>query len=90
MNLEEGWGIWLVVGVLAFNLTCIPIYFLVNHLQRSAGFEQKRLETFLFLLEQRPSWSSAASSELREAACELRKHLAEADRLGSLWGNLSP
>lgn len=86
MSETWGWGIWLIAAVLAFNLTCIPLWFLTNHLRRSAGFEQKRMTTFLFLLEKRPIWKQDRSEELRAAATALREHLARADHLGPLWG----
>jgi hypothetical protein len=83
---EWGWGIWLIALVLAFNMTCIPAWFLVGHLRRSSDFEKKRLETFLFLLRQRPLWAQAKGTTLEAAVLDLEEHLQKAEHMGPLWG----
>lgn len=86
MSSEWGWGIWLIALVLAFNLTCIPAWFLVVHLRRGSDFEKKRLETFLYLLKERPLWAKAEGTPLAEAVAQLEDRLAHAERMGPLWG----
>ncbi|MEE2830268.1 MAG: hypothetical protein VX498_13855, partial [Myxococcota bacterium] len=68
------------------NLTCIPLWFLVNHLTRTQAVERQRLTTFLALLKDLPIWKSGKEKELRQAVADLRGHLDRADELGSLWG----
>jgi len=86
MSSEWGWGIWLIALVLAFNLTCIPAWFLVGHLRRSSDFEKKRLETFLFLLHEHSLWAKADGTPLEAAVQHLKEHLAQAEHMGPLWG----
>ena len=87
MSSEWGSGVWVIAVVLAFNMTCIPLWFLVNHLQRSADFEQKRLQTFLHLIKQRPIWTGQKrSKELTALVRQLEEQLAQAEHMGSLWG----
>ena len=88
MSSEWGSGVWIIAVVLAFNLTCIPLWFLLNHLKRSANFEQKRLQTFLHLLKQRDVWREreSGSSDLHELIERLEAQLAQAEHMGALWG----
>jgi hypothetical protein len=86
MSADWGWGIWLIALVLAFNLTCIPAWFLVGHLRRGSDFEKKRLETFLYLLRERSIWEDAAGTPLEEAVTQLEEHLTRAEHMGPLWG----
>jgi len=83
---EWGTGIWVIALVLAFNMTCIPLWFLVGHLRRSSDFERKRLETFLFLLRERPIWATAEEGALGAAVRELESQLQQSEDLGPLWG----
>ena len=90
MSLEiggfSGWGLWLIVGVLAFNLLCIPLWFLVNHLSTNHKFRVKRVRTFLTLLEQERSEGAEASGSLDESVRLMEEQLEQAEGLGPLWG----
>ena len=86
MTSEWGSGIWVIALVLAFNMTCIPLWFLVGHLRRTAEFQRKRLETFLFLLQERPVWIEEEDEELKAVVAELQGHLEQAENLGPIWG----
>jgi hypothetical protein len=83
-----GWGVWLVAGVLAFNLACIPAWFLVNHLRRNFEFELKRARTFLHVLkeerEKKRPWKSDRS--LDESIARVEQQIVEAEGKGPLWG----
>jgi len=83
-----GWGVWLVAGVLAFNLACIPAWFLVNHLRRNHEFAIKKVRTFLHVLEQERAgdkrWRS--DSELDTSTAMLAEQVDKAEGLGPLWG----
>lgn len=84
----SGWGVWLVGAVLAFNLACIPAWFLVNHLRRNHDFAIKKVRTFLHLLEQEReadrTWR--ADAELGNSVAMLTEQVDEAEGLGPLWG----
>jgi len=83
-----GSGIWLILAVLAFNLACIPAWFLVNHLRRTHDFEIKKAKTFLFLLdkEREGKRKEARDPELLSAVEDITASLDKAEGLGPLWG----
>jgi len=81
-----GWGLWLILAVLAFNLTCIPLWFLVSHLSRTHQFRIKRVRTFLALLEKERSSTPAVDRQLDESVRLMGEQLEKAEGLGPLWG----
>ncbi len=83
-----GSGVWLIVAVLAFNLACIPAWFLVNHLRRTHDFEIKKAKTFLFLLgkERARKRKKGQDPELGSAVDDITASLERAEGLGPLWG----
>ena len=80
----SGWGLWLILAVLTFNLACIPLWFLINHLGRTHEFRIKRVRTFLALLE--GERSSAADDRLDQSVALISEQLETAEGLGALWG----
>ena len=92
MSLEiggfSGWGLWLIVAVLSFNLACIPLWFLVNHLSRTHDFRIKRVLTFLTLIKDQRG-SRTDNHALDESLALITKQLEEAEGLGALWGRRS-
>jgi hypothetical protein len=81
-----GWGVWLIVAVFAFNLTCIPLWFLLNHLQRTHSFELKRARTFLELLGKELKTKRVNDGELNRSLQLVRSQLESAEGRGPLWG----
>lgn len=83
-----GWGIWLIVLVFAFNLACIPAWFLMNHLRRTFEFDLRKARTFLHVLEQerdrKPSWRR--DREIDAAVVEVQQRIDEAEGKGPLRG----
>ena len=88
MSLEiggfSGWGLWLIVGVLAFNLACIPLWFLLNHLSRTHEFRLKRIRTFLALFE--GERQGHAEEALDQSLALMTQQLETAEALVALWG----
>ena len=88
MNVEvggySGWGLWLILAVLAFNLACIPAWFLINHLKRNHDFRIKQVRTFLALLSQEPHRPSRA--DLDRSVALIQEQVDRAEGLGPLWG----
>lgn len=87
----EGWGVWLIAGVLAFNLACIPAWFLVRNLTRTFEFELKKAKTFLFVLEQERDRKGAwrKDSDLDLSIRTVQEQISEAEGKGALWGRRS-
>ncbi len=85
-----GWGVYLIAAVLAFNLMCIPLWFLVNNLRRTHDFALKKVETFLHLLEkERAKHKHKAIGKDPELTALVEDIKAQADKalgLGPLWG----
>ncbi len=83
-----GWGVWLVAGVLAFNLAYIPAWFLVNHLRRNHEFQIKKARTFLELLRRERGKSKGwrTDSELDTSVALIEEQVSEAEGRGPLWG----
>jgi len=90
MNLEvagfTGWGLWLILGVFAFNLTCIPLWFLLSHLNRNHEFRIKRIRTFLALLEKERDSQPGPDEQLDRSVLLMEEQLERAEGLGPLWG----
>ena len=88
MSLEiggfSGWGLWLIVGVLAFNLACIPLWFLLNHLSRTHDFRLKRVRTFLALIEDERQNHNDGS--INASLALMTQQLETAEGQGALWG----
>jgi hypothetical protein len=88
MSLEiggfSGWGLWLIVGVLAFNLACIPLWFLLSHLSRTHDFRLKRVRTFLALIADERQ--SHADRTLDTSLALMAQQLETAEAQGALWG----
>jgi len=82
----SGWGVWLIVLVFAFNLACIPLWFLINHLRRTHEFRLKEVRTFLELLAAERTERSASDSQLDESIALIERQLEQAEGLGPLWG----
>ena len=84
----EGWGVWLVAGVLAFNLACIPAWFLVRNLQRTFEFELKKAKTFLFVLDEERNRKGAwrKDPDLDLAITTVKGQIDDAEGKGALWG----
>ena len=84
----EGWGVWLIAVVLAFNLACIPAWFLVGHLRRNFEFELKKAKTFLFVLDEERGrkgvWRKDPDLDLTIRTVKAQIELAESK--GPLWG----
>lgn len=85
----SGWGLWLILAVLAFNLACIPMWFLVNHLRRTHEFRLKEVRTFLDLLAMERSSDNTPDGRLDESVSLIESQLDEAEGLGPLWGRKS-
>ncbi len=83
---STGWGIWLIGAVLAFNLACLPLWFLVRHLQRNHDLYLQECQLFLQLLLADLGKAAEADSQLGESVRALEQQLAEAEALGPLWG----
>ena len=81
----SGWGLWLIVAVLSFNLACIPLWFLVNHLSRTHDFRIKRVVTFLSLIKEQGD-QKTDDDALNESLALITKQVQEAEGLGALWG----
>ncbi len=81
----SGWGLWLILAVLTFNLACIPLWFLVNHLGRTHDFRIKRVRTFLNLMDRERSGKSDEES-LDTSISLITQQLETAEGLGALWG----
>jgi hypothetical protein len=80
----SGWGLWLILAVLTFNLACIPAWFLVNHLKRNHEFRIKQVRTFLALLAIEPNRPDRA--DLSRSVALIEQQVEEAEGLGALWG----
>ncbi len=78
----SGWGLWLVVGVMAFNLSAIPAWFLVASLKRSHEFQLKKARTFLELLRR----AGEQEADLAEQVGFIEQELERAEGLGPIWG----
>jgi cell division protein FtsW (lipid II flippase) len=81
----SGWGLWLIVAVLSFNLACIPLWFLVNHLSRTHDFRIKRVFTFLSLVKDQRG-KQTEDEALDKSLALITNQLQEAEGLGALWG----
>ncbi|MBJ93132.1 MAG: hypothetical protein CMP23_01515 [Rickettsiales bacterium] len=81
----SGWGLWLILAVLAFNLACIPLWFLVQHLLRSHDLKLKRVSTFLNLLDEELA-SQQLETPIKESIDLIRQQLQQATARGPLWG----
>lgn len=77
-----GWGVWLVVAVMAFNLAAIPLWFLLGSLRRSHEFRIKQARTFLMLIEDARQENEALDDQLKA----VEEAIERADGLGPLWG----
>jgi len=82
----SGWGLWLILGVLAFNLFCIPLWFLINHLSTNHKFRIKRIRTFLAMLQEERSVGDEVGGKLDESVRLMEEQLEQAEGLGPLWG----
>ena len=84
----EGWGVWLIAVVLAFNLACIPAWFLVNHLRRNFEFELRKAKTFLHVLEEERDRKGAwrKDPDLDLTIRTVQGQMDEAESKGPLWG----
>jgi hypothetical protein len=80
----SGWGVAVIVGVLAFNLAMIPLWFLVGFLRRAHDLGIKELQTFLHLFDERAD--AEVPNDLAESVVFLRESLAAAEGLGPMWG----
>jgi len=82
----SGWGLWLIVAVFAFNLCCVPLWFLINHLSRNHDFRIKRVRTFLALLEQERGAGANRNEILDDSVRIIEEQIEQAEGLGPLWG----
>jgi len=93
LNIEiggfTGWGLWLILAVLAFNLFCIPLWFLINHLSRNHEFRIKRIRTFLTILQEERSAHAESSPGLNDSIQLMGEQLEQAEGMGPLWGRRS-
>ncbi len=88
MGEYEGWGVWLIAGVLAFNLACIPAWFLVRNLTRTFEFELKKAKTFLHVLdeERNRKGSFRRDVDLDRTIRTIQEQIEAAEGKGALWG----
>ncbi len=77
-----GWGVWLVVAVMAFNLAAIPLWFLLGSLRRSHDFRIKEARTFLALIDP----ARADDEDLDDQLKVVEDAIERAEGLGPLWG----
>lgn len=77
-----GWGVWLIVAVMAFNLSAIPLWFLLGNLRRTHEFRIKEARTFLALIE----GARATNEQLHDQLKVIEAAIEEAEGLGPLWG----
>ncbi len=77
-----GWGVWLIVAVMAFNLAAIPLWFLLSSLRRSHDFRIKEARTFLVLIDDARHHNEALDDQLKV----VEEAIERAEGLGPLWG----
>lgn len=77
-----GWGLWLIIGVMAFNLAAIPAWFLVGSLKRSHEFQLKKARTFIELLRR----TGHDRSDLAAQIASVEAALEQGEGLGPIWG----
>ncbi len=82
----SGWGLWLILAVLSFNLLCIPLWFLISHLGRNHKFRIKRVRTFLMILQQERISLTDPDQALDDSVDLIEGQLEQAEGLGPLWG----
>lgn len=77
-----GWGVWLIVAVMAFNLAAIPLWFLLGNLRRTHEFRIKEAQTFLALID----GARAGNEELDDQLKIVEAAIEQGEGLGPLWG----
>jgi hypothetical protein len=82
MNTDAGWGVWLLVAVMGFNLGAIPLWFLIGSLRRSHDFGIKEARTFLMLIDEARQTNPSLDDQLKA----VEDAVEQAEAVGPLWG----